>query len=103
MYRKARYSGFLYFHFMIKYFYCIAIPIVLISLSGMAQKKITWSTVNSSYYTIEDEEIFSYTLPANAKKAILTKQQLVPSGTSTSIIPSSFYLSRDESKILIYT
>ena len=88
---------------MIKYLFCIAIPIALFSFAGTAQKKITWSTINSSYYTTEDGEIFNYILPANSKKVILAKQQLVPSGFSTPIIPSSFYLSRDESKILIYT
>ena len=93
----------MYFHFMIKYLYCIAISIVLFSFPGMAQRKITWSTINSSYYTIENGEIFNYTLPANSIKATLTKQQLVPSGSTTAIIPSSFSLSRDESKILIYT
>lgn len=75
----------------------------MISFAGMAQKKITWSTINSSYYIIEGGAIFNYTLPANSKKAILTKPQLVPSGTSTPIVPSSFYLSGDESKILVYT
>jgi dipeptidyl-peptidase-4 len=74
------------------------------SFSVQAQQGgIKWSKDGSAYYRVEQNEIIQYTLPANEKKVLISKQQLTPGGETAPISIDMYAFSEDEKKLLIYT
>jgi dipeptidyl-peptidase 4 len=69
---------------------------------GFAQG-LRWSKDGNAYYRIEQNEIFEYTLPANEKKVLISKQQLTPTGSSTPLEVKLFTFADDQKKVLIFT
>ncbi len=76
--------------------------ILLVQASAMAQN-LRWGQDGNSYYKIEGNEINRYTLPANTKTTFITKAMLTPVGYTTSLPVRSYSLSKDQTKILIFT
>ncbi|HEY3405515.1 MAG TPA: S9 family peptidase, partial [Ohtaekwangia sp.] len=62
-----------------------------------------WASDGNSYYRTEQNEIVQYTLPANTKKVLVSKQQLTPAGQPAPLQINHYIFSPDEKKILIYT
>lgn len=67
------------------------------------QRGIKWASDGNSYYTIEQNEIVQYSLPAIQKKVIITKQQLTPNGETNSLSVDWYSFSDDQSKLLVMT
>ena len=81
--------GFLFFFIS---FYCLAQP----------PKGIKWSNDGTAYYASESGEVIKYQLPGFTKTTIASKTILTPTGKSALAI-RNFFISDDESKVLIYT
>ncbi len=77
--------------------------VILLPAMSQGQGNIRWTKDGNAYYRIEDNEIVEYTLPADARKVLVTKQQLTPSGQSAPLKVNLFHLSDDAGKLLIYT
>src|SRR5688572_2256150 len=78
--------------------------VVIVSITSFAQQGATrWSTDGNAYYRTEQNEIMQYTLPANTKKVLVSKQQLTPAGQSSPLEINHYIFSPDEKKMLIYT
>lgn len=77
--------------------------LILCSFYLPAQQGIRWSKDGNSYYKLEQNEVTQYTLPANEKKVLITKQQLTPSGQSAPLKVNLFQFSDDGNKALIFT
>ena len=86
---KNFFVGFLFFFIS---FYCLAQP----------PKGIKWSNDGTAYYASESGEIVKYQLPGFTKTTIASKAILTPTGKSALAI-RNFFISEDESKVLIYT
>jgi dipeptidyl-peptidase-4 len=82
----------------------LTVIIVLFPLVNLlAQGGIKWSKDGAAYYRIEQNEITQYTLPANEKKVLISKQQLTPAGQSAPLKISLYAFSEDQKKVLIFT
>lgn len=68
-----------------------------------AQGGIKWTTDGGGYYRTEGGEIVQYSLPANTKSVLVSKNQLTPQGQTKSLNVRSFSFSVDGNKTLIYT
>src|SRR5690606_37358249 len=77
--------------------------VVLLPAIAQPQGSIRWTKDVNAYYRVEDNEIVQYTLPADARKVLVTKQQLTPSGQSAPLKVNLFHLSDDAGKLLVYT
>lgn len=77
--------------------------VVLLPAIAQPQGSIRWTKDGNAYYRVEDNEIVQYTLPADARKVLVTKQQLTPSGQSAPLKVNLFHFSDDAGKLLIYT
>lgn len=62
-----------------------------------------WSSDGNAYYRVEQNEIVQYTLPANTKKVLVSKQTLTPSGQPMPLQVENYIFSPDEKNLLIYT
>ena len=81
---------------------CILFFITLIYFIPFAKAQINWAPDGKSYYDIEDNEIFEYSLPDNTKQLLVGSDMLtIPGGESLDV--RAFYWSLDGSKVLIYT
>jgi dipeptidyl-peptidase 4 len=69
----------------------------------LAQGGIKWANDGNSYYRVEQNEIVQYTLPANEKKVVISKQQLTPLGQTGPLKVSLYAFSEDQKKVLIFT
>ncbi len=67
------------------------------------QGPVKWAKDGNSYYRLEDDEVVQYTLPADTRKVVITKQQLTPSGQSAPLKLDLFSFSEDGQKMLAYT
>ncbi|MFI0430444.1 DPP IV N-terminal domain-containing protein [Mariniflexile sp. HMF6888] len=78
--------------------------ISLLSIQGFSQDAgLKWSNDGKSYYTIQSEGIVQYTLPSNDADVLISKEQLIPSGSNTPLTVSYFTFSKDEQKVLLFT
>jgi dipeptidyl-peptidase-4 len=78
------------------------IPMLIGTVLQAPAQSLKWADDGNSYYRVEDGQIFLYTLPANEKKVLVTKQQLTPAG-GNSLKLDLFTFSPDKSKLLVYT
>jgi len=65
--------------------------------------EIRWANDGNSYYRIEKNELVQYTLPDNKPVVVLSKQMLIPAGSSNPLQFSYFAFSADQQKILVFT
>jgi dipeptidyl-peptidase-4 len=90
---------------MLSVFRIISIWLVIlpVTYTVSAQQGLKWSKDGNAYYRLEQNEIVQYTLPAQEKKILISKQQLTPSGASTPLRVSLYAFSEDQQKVLIFT
>ncbi len=78
--------------------------ILLISLSVSAQRRsIKWSDDGNSYYQIENNELIRHILPGNETDTVISKDQIIPEGSSGPLKISYFAFSNDKRKVLLFT
>jgi dipeptidyl-peptidase-4 len=78
--------------------------IMFVSLNAVSQGGgIKWSADGSSYYTLEKNELIRHTLPDNDSKVMISKQQLIPQGSTTPLRLSYYIFTEDEQKVLLFT
>jgi dipeptidyl-peptidase 4 len=80
-----------------------SIILLLTACIAHAQENIHWSKDGNAFYTIEQNEIIQYTLPAKERSVLVTRQQLTPLGQASPLKVVLFALAEDQKKILIYT
>ena len=76
---------------------------LFISYAQAQQGDIKWSNDGTGYFSIEQNEIVQYTLPANDRKVLVSKQQLTPVGKRDPLKLDLYSFSADHSKLLIFT
>ena len=78
--------------------------IFLISLSVSAQRRsIIWADDGSSYFQVENNELIRHILPGNETDTVISKNQLIPKGSSGPLKISFFAFSGDQRKVLLFT
>ena len=78
--------------------------ILFFSLNSFSQRGgVKWSDDGNSYYRVVKDEVVQYTLPGNEAKTIITKQQLTPQGSTTSLKLSFYTFTTDQQKALLFT
>jgi dipeptidyl-peptidase 4 len=80
----------------------IIVYLVFISLGSYSQD-IKWSKDGNAYYRLEQNEIVQYTLPANEKKVLVTRQQLIPAGAREPLKISAYSIADDQRRVLLFT
>ncbi len=85
------------------FLFTIIIFYITFSVNAQLREDIVWAKNGNSYYQIENNNIVQYQLPSLTKTVFVDSLQLVPKGRSEAIKISSFSLSSDEKKILIFT
>ncbi|HYC84042.1 MAG TPA: DPP IV N-terminal domain-containing protein [Chryseosolibacter sp.] len=80
----------------------ILVSILFIFYITCNAQTVTWSADGNAYYKVEDNQIVRYTLPANDKKILISKQDLTPQGASPLKV-DYFSFSSDEKKLLVFT
>ncbi|MFT4093155.1 MAG: DPP IV N-terminal domain-containing protein [Niabella sp.] len=86
---------------MLKHFSCVCISIVCFT-TAFAQKP-NWSADGNAYYQADGGNILKFVLPQNVSAVFVPKEKLVPAGAVQPIGIRSFEVSKDASKVLIYT
>ncbi|HUX56502.1 MAG TPA: DPP IV N-terminal domain-containing protein [Bacteroidales bacterium] len=82
----------------------ILVLIITFSLNAVSQSGgIKWSDDGNSYYRLEKNELFKYTLPENKAELIISENQLTPQGTATPLSISYYTFSADQQKALLFT
>ena len=82
----------------------VIVLILLVSISAGAQGGGTkWADDGNSYYRLEKNELFKYTLPENKAELIISENQLTPQGTATPLRISYYTFSGDQQKALLFT
>lgn len=81
----------------------IFVIILILSPALSFSQAVRWAKDGRSYYRTEGGEINLYQLPANSKSTFVSKADLTPAGQSKSLPVRNFYLSEDQTKVLIYT
>jgi dipeptidyl-peptidase 4 len=83
------------------------LTIALLLLSGLlfAQRGLTvkWAKDGKGYYTIENNAIVSYLLPAFQRTVVVEAALLMPSGAAAPLPVQGFSFTDDGKKLLIYT
>ena len=72
-------------------------------LSFNIEAQINWANDGESYYSLDKNQLVSYTLPNKDAKTVLSKQQLTPAGKSEPIDVAYFSFSLDQKKVLLFT
>ena len=70
---------------------------------GLSQGKTTWAPDGNSYFKVENNELVQYALPSLGKSVVASQADLVPKGQHESLAIKGFSLSKDGSKVLVYT
>jgi dipeptidyl-peptidase 4 len=87
----------------LKGFIVLVVFLCLATIASAQKAGIRWSKDGNSYYKLDQNEIVQFTLPANERKVIATKQQLTPAGETSPLGLNLFSFSDDNKKILLYT
>lgn len=74
----------------------------LFAIPTVQSQKINWTKDGNGYYKIEQNEIVRYSLPDNKKEVVISTKMLTPPNGQTLNV-RNFILSKDQSKVLIYT
>ena len=81
----------------------ILLFICFFSFSFNVESQVNWTINGDSYYKLENNQLLTYTLPSHDAKAVITKAQLTPSGTSEPLEIDHFSFSSDQQKVLLFT
>ncbi|HEY0680385.1 MAG TPA: S9 family peptidase [Chitinophagaceae bacterium] len=82
----------------------LCIPVILITISCIAQGGgIKWAKDGSSYFRIEGGEIVKYTLPANSKSVVVSKDKLIPAGQTKQLAINNYSFTQDGKMVLVFT
>ena len=82
----------------------ILFVVVLLAFQiGVSAQGIKWTPDGTGYFRSEGGDIVMYTLPANTKTVLVSKQQLTPAGQTKNLAVRSFSFSADANKVLVYT
>ena len=81
----------------------ILLFICFFSFSFNVESQVNWTIDGDSYYKLENNQLLTYTLPSHDAKAVITKAQLTPSGTSEPLEIDHFSFSSDQQKVLLFT
>jgi dipeptidyl-peptidase 4 len=78
--------------------------ILIVSLNSGAQfSDIKWAGDGNSYYRVQKNELYQFTLPANDSRLIISGKQLTPTGSTTPLKISFYTFTNDRQKALIFT
>src|SRR4051794_29299598 len=88
---------------MIKFTLRVLILFIIVFRVPVYSQEIKWAADGNSFYTVEQDGIIRYTLPANDRSVFISKQQLTPAGVNEPLAVELFNISPDQKKILIYT
>jgi len=80
----------------------ILILCLFLFVAVLSHAQINWSKDGNSYYRIEKNEITRYTLPENVKNVFVSADMLTPPNGQPLKV-RAFYVSNDQTKVLIYT
>ena len=72
-------------------------------LSFNLEAQINWTNDGDSYFSLEQNELVTYTLPNKDVKTVISKEQLTPTGKSAPIDVAHFSFSLDQKKVLLFT
>ena len=81
----------------------ILVFICFFSLSFNLEAQINCTKDGESYYSLEKNQLVTYTLPNNDVKTVISKEQLTPVGKSGPIEVAHFSFSSDQQKVLLFT
>jgi len=81
----------------------ILIFICFFSLSFNLEAQINWSNDGDSYYSLDKNQLVTYTLPNNDVKIVISKEQLTPAGKLEPIKVAHFSFSSNQQKVLLFT
>ena len=74
----------------------LSVLLLLITLTVSAQRRsIKWSDDGSSYFQLENNEVIRHILPGNETDTVISKDQLIPDGSSGPLKISYFAFSDD--------
>jgi len=65
--------------------------------------QVKWTTDGNSYYSLESNELVTYTLPNYVLKTVISKKELTPKGKLEPIDVTHFSFSLDQQKVLLFT
>jgi len=65
--------------------------------------QVKWTTDGNSYYSLESNELITYTLPNYVLKTVISKKELTPKGKSEPIDVTHFSFCLDQQKVLLFT
>ncbi len=82
----------------------VLVLIFIVTLKATPQTGgIKWSDDGKSYYRLEKNELFKYTLPENKSEVVISEKQLIPQGSTTPLKISYYKFTDDQQKALLYT
>lgn len=87
-------------HFILAGFFAL-ISLSLLSFSTQAQ--INWTNNGKAFYSLEQNQLVTYTLPNKDREVVISKDQLTPAGESAPIKVAHFSFSPDQQKVLLFT
>lgn len=77
--------------------------VALLFIFAFAEAQLKWAKDGNSYYRIEGGELVQYSLPANTKSVLVSKQHLSLPGADKPLSIRNYAFSADGKKMLIYT
>ena len=81
----------------------ILLFICFFSLSFNLLAQLNWTNDGDSYFSLDKNQLVTYTLPNNDVKTVISREQLTPSGKSEPIDVAHFSFSVDQEKVLLFT
>ncbi len=87
-------------HFILVGFFAF-ISLSLLSFNTQAQ--INWTNDGEAFYSLEQNQLVTYTLPNKDREVVISKDQLTPAGESAPIDVAHFSFSPDQQKVLLFT
>lgn len=72
-------------------------------LSFNIEAQINWTNDGDSYFSLEENQLLTYTFPNKEVKTVISKEQLTPEGKSEPIDVAHFSFSLDQKKVLLFT
>lgn len=87
-------------HFILVGFFAF-ISLNLLSFNTQAQ--INWTNDGNAFYSLEQNQLVTYTLPNRDREVVISKDQLTPAGESAPIEVAHFSFSPDQQKVLLFT
>ncbi|WP_372794333.1 S9 family peptidase [Lutibacter sp.] len=81
----------------------ILVFVCLFSFHFNGEAQINWTNDGDSYYSLDKNQLVTYTLPNNDVKTVISKEQLTPADKSEPINVAHFSFSSDQQKVLLFT